>query len=113
MSGPRALVVRVDGEAMPEPEARAFWERFSAWMEEHKGDLGGFAASEGFASVHPGVEDGRPVLVASRKDPQRAYAPVNARGTPGGGGSPTRPSRPHGDHRRRDKSHDSKGKARS
>ena len=68
-----ALAVLVDGAPMPEPEARALWERFSTWMEEHPGDLAGFAANEGFASVHPGVEKGRPVLRASKKDPQRPY----------------------------------------
>ncbi len=72
----RSLAVLVDGEEMPEPEARAFWERFSTWMEEHKGDLLGFAKSEGFASVHPGVAGGRPVLRASRSATQQAYAPV-------------------------------------
>ncbi len=84
----KGLTVLVDGEPMPEDDARAFWQRFSEWMEEHRGDLAGFAAKEGFASVHPGVEGGRPVLFASRKEAQRPYAPVRA----SGGGSPTRPS---------------------
>lgn len=82
MSG---LSVYVDGEAMPEADARAFWQRFSDWMEEHRGDLAGFAEKEGFASVHPGVEDGRPVLHASRTEAQRPYAPVGR-----GGGSDSR-----------------------
>ena len=56
------LAVLIDGEALPGEEAVSFWKRFSAWMEEHKGDLLGFARAEGYASVHPGVEDGRPVL---------------------------------------------------
>lgn len=75
-AGGRALAVLVDGEEMPEAEGRALWERFSTWMEEHKGDLLGFAKSEGFASVHPGVLGGRPVLRASRTAAQQAYAPV-------------------------------------
>ena len=79
------LAVYVDGQAMPEAEARVFWQRFSDWMEEHRGDLAGFAAKEGFASVHPGVEDGRPVLHASRSAAQRPYAPVGQ-----GGGSESR-----------------------
>ena len=69
----RPLAVLVDGTAMADADARALWERFSAWMEDHPGDLAGFAAKEGFVSVHPGVEKGRPVLRASRKDPQRPY----------------------------------------
>jgi hypothetical protein len=78
------LAVFVDGSAMAEAEARPLWERFSAWMEEHRGDLAGFAAKEGFASVHPGVENGRPVLYCSKSEGQRPYAPVT--GDPGRAG---------------------------
>jgi hypothetical protein len=78
----RALAVLVDGAPMPESDARAFWQRFSDWMEEHRGDLAGFAASEGFASVHPGVAAGHPVLHVSRSVAQRPYGPVS-----GGAGS--------------------------
>lgn len=85
-----ALAVYVDGSPMPEAEARVFWQRFSDWMEEHRGDLAGFAVKEGFASVHPGVENGRPVLYASKSEGQRPYAPVGpatGRGAgPGGSG---------------------------
>jgi hypothetical protein len=70
----RALV---DDEALPADEAAALWKRFSAWMDSHPGDLAGFAAAEGFASVHPEIHDGAPVLVASRTRPQRAYAPAS------------------------------------
>jgi hypothetical protein len=79
------LLVYVDGTPMPEADARAFWQRFSDWMEENKGDLAGFAAKEGFTSVHPGVENGRPVLRASRSSTQQPYAPVDR-----SGGSPSR-----------------------
>ncbi|MBX3206748.1 MAG: hypothetical protein KF764_16885 [Labilithrix sp.] len=79
MTPPRSsLAVLVDGVALPEDDARALWERFSAWMEEHRGDLAGFAAAEGFASIHPGVDGGRPVLLASKTAPQRAYATATA-----------------------------------
>jgi hypothetical protein len=71
---------------MEEKEALAFWERFSLWMEEHRGDLAGFAAQEGYASVHPGVLGDRPVLRASRSAAQRPYATVQA----DSGGSPAR-----------------------
>ena len=82
------LSVYVDGAAMPEADARSFWQRFSDWMEENRGDLAGFAAREGFASVHPGVENGRPVLYASKTQGQRPYGPVSApaSGAPGGAG---------------------------
>jgi len=78
-----SLRVVVDGVPMPEAEARAFWGRFSAYLEEHHGDLAGFAKAEGFASVHPETHGGAPVLVVSRTAPQRAYA--NAPKRPAGG----------------------------
>jgi hypothetical protein len=68
-----ALRVLVDGEPLATEEAIAFWKRFSDWMEEHRGDLAGFARSEGLASVHPEVHDGSPVLVASRSEAQQPY----------------------------------------
>jgi hypothetical protein len=68
------LTVLVDGVALPEESARAFWGRFSSHMEEHKGDLAGFAKAEGFASVHPKVGPEGPVLVASRTEAQGSYA---------------------------------------
>jgi len=79
----RRLGVLVDGNPMPEDEALAFWDRFSAWMEDHRGDLAGFAATEGFASVHPGVDGDKPVLRASRLDAQKPYSSVKpGSGTP-------------------------------
>jgi hypothetical protein len=97
---------------MEEKEALAFWERFSAWMEEHRGDLAGFAAQEGYASVHPGVDGDRPVLRASKSAVQQPYATVKAQpagpkpGSAGGdqppkaaGGSPAR----HGGARKPDR----------
>ena len=59
---------------MAEPEAGALWKRFSAWMEEHAGDLAGFAQAEGFTSIHPELHSGEPVLVASRTAQQMPYA---------------------------------------
>jgi hypothetical protein len=75
----KGLLVRVDGTLLGEEEARALWERFSAHMDANKGDLAGFAAKEGFASVHPGLENGRPVLLISRSAPQKPYATVPSR----------------------------------
>lgn len=78
------LGVLIDGIAIPAPDARSIWQRFSAWMEEHSGDLGGFARTEGFASVHPELHGGEPVLVASLSAPQRPYtsAPAKRRSEP-------------------------------
>jgi hypothetical protein len=82
------LAVKIDGEALPEAEARAFWERFSAHMEANKGDLAGFAKAEGLASVHPGLDAGGPVLLGSRSAAQRAYVSVaKGSGEGEGGGS--------------------------
>jgi hypothetical protein len=67
------LRVLLEGTPLPTDEARAFWQRFSAWMAANAGDLAGFARQEGLASVHPEMHAGAPVLVASRNTPQRAY----------------------------------------
>lgn len=97
------LAVTVDGAPLPEEEARAFWGRFSAWMEEHKGDLAGFAKSEGLASVHPKTSREGALLVASRSAVQEPYrnAPRDDGGGRGGGGSrenqaPPTPRASHG-----------------
>jgi hypothetical protein len=68
-----ALKVHVDGAPLGDDEARAFWKRFSDYMEDHKGDLAGFATSEGLTSVRPEMHLGDAVLVASRSVPQQAY----------------------------------------
>ncbi|HEY1690971.1 MAG TPA: hypothetical protein VGG39_02350 [Polyangiaceae bacterium] len=67
------LRVLVDGEALPTEEGIAFWKRFSAWMDEHPGDLAGFAKGEGLTSVVPEMHAGAPVLVASRTASQKPY----------------------------------------
>ena len=79
----------VDGVPMAVAEARDLWQRFSAYMEEHRGDLGGFAKSEGFVSAHP--RSGVPgytgaVLVLSRSAPQEAYGATPKPQGGGGGG---------------------------
>jgi hypothetical protein len=81
------LQVLVDGVPLADDSARAFWRRYSAWMDEHAGDLAGFAKSEGLASVHPEMHGGAPVLVASHTAPQRAYSsaprrPAGSKRTP-------------------------------
>ncbi|HSQ62204.1 MAG TPA: hypothetical protein VLM85_03280 [Polyangiaceae bacterium] len=87
------LTVLVDGVPMAEAEARAFWGRFSAHMELHKGDLAGFAKAEGFASVKPALGPDGPQLLASRSGTQVPYA--NAKAGPSGSkaGSPSHQAR--------------------
>lgn len=97
MSG--ALAVTVDGEPMEEGAARAFWERFSAHMETHKGDLAGFAKAEGFASVHPSVGATGPVLIVSKHTPQGPYRNVSS----GSGGHQGPGDKQGGKHKRRKK----------
>jgi hypothetical protein len=75
----------VDGEPLPNQEAIAFWKRFSEWMDEHPGDLGGFARTEGLSSVQPQMHDGTPVLVASRTAPQPPYGVAPKKKAPRGG----------------------------
>lgn len=91
---PARLAVIVDGVPMPDEEARAFWERFSAHMDANKGDLAGFAKSEGFASVHPEMRGGAPVLVVSRTASQKPYA--TARSAPGSSGPQPSSAKPRG-----------------
>lgn len=89
-SAKAGLAVKVDGEPMEEEAARAFWNRFSAHMEAHRGDLSGFAQAEGFASVHPETGPGGAVLIVSRSAPQKAYTNAPHRDAPrdsGRGGS--------------------------
>jgi hypothetical protein len=95
------LGVLLDGTPMPEAEARPLWQRFSAWMEEHEGDLAGFARSEGFASVHPEVHAGEPVLVVSKTAPQKAYATAVTKRGREPSGSPARSPRSNRPGRRR------------
>jgi hypothetical protein len=68
------LLVVIDGTPLADEAAREFWRRFSEWMQEHVGDLAGFAAAEGLASVKPELHGGAPVLIASRTAPQAPYA---------------------------------------
>ncbi|MCA9583783.1 MAG: hypothetical protein KC657_00320 [Myxococcales bacterium] len=83
MTGPsRRLSVQVDGVALAPEEAVAMWERFSAHMEEHKGDLAGFAAKEGFASAQPSFDASGAVLLLSRTAPQQSYANAKGLGAP-------------------------------
>jgi hypothetical protein len=106
----------IDGELLPDAEARALWERFSDWMEDHRGDLAGFAASEGLASVHPGVDGGRPVLVGSKRDTnQQPYASakavsVRANAQSERGGSPDRQKGAPGRPGRHPQGHSKRGK---
>jgi len=57
------LAVLVDGAPLEEEAARALWAEFSAHMDEHRGDMAGFAKQKGWQSVAPEYRQGRAVLV--------------------------------------------------
>jgi hypothetical protein len=87
MADDARLRVVIDGTPMSEDLARALWDRFSAHMDAHPGDLAGFAKAEGFASVHPTAEGGRALLRVSRTEAQLPYG-ARALPSPGGGSRP-------------------------
>jgi hypothetical protein len=55
--------VSLAGKLLADDEARALWEAFSAYMDEHRGDFAGFAKLRGYESVRPEYQRGRAVLV--------------------------------------------------
>ena len=57
------LVVEIDGRSVAELEASEIWRAFSAHMDEHQGDLTGFAKLRGWKSVAPIYRRGCAVLV--------------------------------------------------
>ncbi len=63
MTQDTALSAFVDGRSLPEDEARAIWKEFSEHMDEHRGDMSGFAAKRGWTSVAPEYREGQAVLV--------------------------------------------------
>lgn len=84
----RRLTATVDGVRLGDENAEALWKRFSAWMEDHPGDLVTFATAEGFVSIHPGLDGDRPVLRASTRDAQQPYTSVVSGSAHAGGSSP-------------------------
>jgi hypothetical protein len=81
---PGRLGAILDGQPLPESDARALWARFSEYMDAHKGDLRGFAVAEGYASVRPETRKGQAVLVLSRTAPQEPYGESRSGGGSGG-----------------------------
>jgi hypothetical protein len=59
------LAVLVDGKPMEDDQARALWERFSRYLDEHRLDFAGFAKSEGYADVRPESRGGRALLIVT------------------------------------------------
>jgi hypothetical protein len=57
------LRVLVDGKPLDDERARELWIEFSRYMDDHEGDLAGFAKLHGWASVAPEHRRGQAVLV--------------------------------------------------
>lgn len=55
----------LDGAPLAEEEARALWVGFSAHMDEHRGDMAGFAKLRGYHEVRPEYQKGQAVLIVS------------------------------------------------
>jgi hypothetical protein len=69
------LAAIVDGAPLGEDEARALWKDFSAHMDEHEGDMAGFAKKKGWLSVAPEYRRGQAVLVVKTGKPAAARPP--------------------------------------
>ena len=72
MGGQSRLAVVIDGVPLADDDAaRALWTKFSQHMDEHQGDLAGFAKLCGYVSVKPEARKGQAVLVIeTRAQPQ-------------------------------------------
>ena len=83
MSNQSRLAVLIDGAPLSDDDARDLWTAFSQHMDEHEGDLAGFAKLRGYASVKPEARKGQAVLVVTTSEgaskPQR---PPRAEGKP-------------------------------
>ncbi|MFT3768077.1 MAG: hypothetical protein QM820_21720 [Minicystis sp.] len=93
------LAVLKDGAPLPDDEARALWIAFSAHMDEHRGDMAGFAKLKGWHSVLPEHRKGQAVLVVSTTPEAAAKAkaaapPPKAAGQ--GKGGPPKGGKPQG-----------------
>ena len=79
MSGKPNLAAVVDGAPLAEAEARELWKEFSAHMDEHQGDMAGFAKKKSWQSVAPEYRKGQAVLVVKTGKPVEARPPKKRR----------------------------------
>ena len=85
------LAAEIDGAPLPEDKAREIWTKFSEHMDEHRGDMTGFAKLHGYARVSPEARRGQAVLVIQTTE--GAARPQPAR-PPGDNRAPTQKPRP-------------------
>jgi len=81
MTGPitSQLAAVVDGKTAEPSDAKALWERFSSYMDEHQGDFDGFAKQEGLLAARVDVVQGVPTLTLSsskERTPEPRQAPT-------------------------------------
>jgi hypothetical protein len=96
-----ALAVEIDGTPLPADEARALWEEFSQYLDEHELDFDGFAKRKGFTSVRPTHKGGRALLLVETGR-TKARAPTasepqprpRAKPAPGAAKPAARPAKP-------------------
>jgi hypothetical protein len=78
------LAALVDGAPLDTEPARALWTEFSAYMDENKGDMAGFAKKKGWQSVAPEYREGKAVLVVKTGAAVvKAAKPAGAKAGPG------------------------------
>lgn len=97
------LVVLADGRTIEGDEARAIWTRFSQYMDEHHGDMDGFARTEGFTSARTEHRAGQAFLILSSREAAQSISSPSSAPRPSPGTRPPLPSgrRPPARRRRR------------
>ncbi|WP_437327178.1 hypothetical protein [Sorangium sp. So ce381] len=96
MSDRSNLAASIDGAPLADEEARDLWTRFSRYMDEHRGDMAGFARENGYVSVTPTFERGRALLVVRTTEapPEKpAQRPGGEKPAPRRGGEKPTPRR--------------------
>jgi hypothetical protein len=86
------LAAEIDGAPLPEDKAREIWTKFSEHMDEHRGDMTGFAKLHGYARVSPEARRGQAVLVIQTTE--GAARPQPPARPPGESRAPTQKPRP-------------------
>ena len=87
MTTSNRLGATVGGKLLESEQARALWERFSAYMDVHRNDFAGFAKSEGWAHASVGPYGTGAMLTLGNDAPKAAATgPAKPQGTGGAKG---------------------------
>jgi hypothetical protein len=92
------LAALIDGVPLGEDEARALWREFSEHMDEHRGDMAGFAQKKGWFSVIPEHRQGKAVLAVRTSESAKIAPPPAPKPKPPPQGRPhgSAPKKPQG-----------------